>query len=436
MSITDSSVDYSQPTNKRFQHMARRERRNMKSTAAKNGPQVLPYIHLPPRTQSEMNNDPNIFAEILITRLEKLKKEQDREESAEKKLSEKLRKCEVDAGLEPSSQARLRSMIVATQDPVLDDTEDMLEAHCSRVFHDGCYSPGRCHSCGAANTLPAGGFSSQKKPRRVRTTNTGGRKCETSSSGKSTSSGVDSGVYDGTSHHSSESRSSDKQQMVRDWVRQSSFEPGRHKPKHNSNRFASLSPGPIPRITSFNRKSPGVQNSRSGSLERQAYIVGGNLSVYAPNIRPTDDAFSGSLRGQILPSGTLANSAPETECLLDPTKQRSEERKKSQKKDKRVSTGKQPSSNNSVISTTNVETVVAYYFCQEPIPYRTTVPFREVTLAHFKSLMTRRGRFRYFFKRHSNEIEPGGVVQEEIRDDTALLPLFEGKVIGRVEKIE
>ena len=40
------------------------------------------------------------------------------------------------------------------------------------------------------------------------------------------------------------------------------------------------------------------------------------------------------------------------------------------------------------------QTVVAYYFCNETIPYRTTVPYKNVTLGQFKALLTRRGRFR------------------------------------------
>ena len=41
---------------------------------------------------------------------------------------------------------------------------------------------------------------------------------------------------------------------------------------------------------------------------------------------------------------------------------------------------------------------------------------------------------RYFFKMRSNEIELGGVVQQEITEDEDVLPLFDGKVIGKIEK--
>ena len=39
-------------------------------------------------------------------------------------------------------------------------------------------------------------------------------------------------------------------------------------------------------------------------------------------------------------------------------------------------------------------TVVGYFFCNDPIPYRTTVPGSVVTLAQFKRLLSKRGNFR------------------------------------------
>lgn len=39
--------------------------------------------------------------------------------------------------------------------------------------------------------------------------------------------------------------------------------------------------------------------------------------------------------------------------------------------------------------------VVAYYFCGEPIPYRTLVKGRVVTLGQFKELLTKKGNYRY-----------------------------------------
>ncbi|XP_041633702.1 axin-1 isoform X2 [Cheilinus undulatus] len=78
---------------------------------------------------------------------------------------------------------------------------------------------------------------------------------------------------------------------------------------------------------------------------------------------------------------------------------------------------------------------VAYYFCEELIPYRTSVKGRVVTLGQFKELLTKKGNYRYYFKKVSDEFDCG-VVFEEIREDDAILPIFEEKIIGKVERID
>uniref|UniRef100_A0A3Q3BLF5 Axin-1 n=1 Tax=Kryptolebias marmoratus TaxID=37003 RepID=A0A3Q3BLF5_KRYMA len=78
---------------------------------------------------------------------------------------------------------------------------------------------------------------------------------------------------------------------------------------------------------------------------------------------------------------------------------------------------------------------VAYYFCEELIPYRTSVRGRVVTLGQFKELLTKKGNYRFYFKKVSDEFDCG-VVFEEIREDDAILPIFEEKIIGKVEKVD
>ncbi|XP_033097475.1 axin-1-like [Anneissia japonica] len=103
----------------------------------------------------------------------------------------------------------------------------------------------------------------------------------------------------------------------------------------------------------------------------------------------------------------------------------------------RTSTSK-AKSNTSTNTTANknLDTItVAYYFCHDPIPYRTTFPHGNVTLAQFKLLISRKGNYRYSFKTHSDEFD-SGVVHEIISDDDAILPHFKGKIIGKVENID
>uniref|UniRef100_A0A674A2S5 Axin-1 n=1 Tax=Salmo trutta TaxID=8032 RepID=A0A674A2S5_SALTR len=78
---------------------------------------------------------------------------------------------------------------------------------------------------------------------------------------------------------------------------------------------------------------------------------------------------------------------------------------------------------------------VAYYFCGEPIPYRTTVKGRVVTLGQFKELLTKKGYYRFYFKKVSDEFDCG-VVFEEVKEDDAVLPIYEEKIIGKVEKVD
>jgi len=79
---------------------------------------------------------------------------------------------------------------------------------------------------------------------------------------------------------------------------------------------------------------------------------------------------------------------------------------------------------------------VTYYLWGEPIPYRTSVPGKSVTLGQFKTLLPpRRGNYRFCFKTSSDDIE-GGVVYEVVKDDNVVLPTFDGKVVGKVERVD
>uniref|UniRef100_A0A915F0E9 Axis inhibition protein axin n=1 Tax=Echinococcus canadensis TaxID=519352 RepID=A0A915F0E9_9CEST len=99
-------------------------------------------------------------------------------------------------------------------------------------------------------------------------------------------------------------------------------------------------------------------------------------------------------------------------------------------------------------ATTAFSLVVGYYLCDDPVPYRTvwTGPLTSdatatsnnppsITLGQFKQLVAKRGVYRYFFKTASDDFGTG-CVHEEVGDDNAILPLWEGKVIARVERAD
>ncbi|VEL15664.1 unnamed protein product [Protopolystoma xenopodis] len=60
---------------------------------------------------------------------------------------------------------------------------------------------------------------------------------------------------------------------------------------------------------------------------------------------------------------------------------------------------------------------------------------KDITLGQFKQLIAKKGSYRYFFKKPSDEFGTG-VVHEEITQDDFVLPLWEGKIVARVEKAD
>ncbi|XP_032176588.1 axin-2 isoform X1 [Mustela erminea] len=81
------------------------------------------------------------------------------------------------------------------------------------------------------------------------------------------------------------------------------------------------------------------------------------------------------------------------------------------------------------------ELVVTYFFCGEEIPYRRMLKAQSLTLGHFKEQLSKKGNYRYYFKKASDEFACGAVF-EEIRDDEAVLPMYEGRILGKVERID
>ncbi|XP_016429954.1 axin-2-like [Sinocyclocheilus rhinocerous] len=81
------------------------------------------------------------------------------------------------------------------------------------------------------------------------------------------------------------------------------------------------------------------------------------------------------------------------------------------------------------------ETVVTYFFCGEEIPYRRMMKTHSLTLGHFKEQLRKKGNYRYYFKKASDEFECGAVF-EEVWDDCTVLPIYEGKILGKVERMD
>ncbi|XP_014605318.1 PREDICTED: axin isoform X2 [Polistes canadensis] len=175
--------------------------------------------------------------------------------------------------------------------------------------------------------------------------------------------------------------------------------------------------------------------SRSGSLERtsrESWGVPAQPFVADPGMPP-------------LPQ-------PHTATQLEEARRRlaEEEKVRGCCKQRHASTSKQAhdpivqsqccnQSNQSTLKKTKQDagdfTTVVFSFCDEQFPYRTKIPGRNVTLKQFKEYLPKKGSYRYFFKTECEDLDVK-VIQEEITDDSEILPLWEGKVMAQVKTLE
>ncbi|KAM4765568.1 axin-1 isoform 1-T2 [Cyanocitta cristata] len=184
-----------------------------------------------------------------------------------------------------------------------------------------------------------------------------------------------------------------------------------------------------------------TNHGSSGAKKQLPHDMVRPLSIERPvTVHPW---VSAQLRNVVQPSHPFIqdptmppNPAPNPLTQLEEARRRLEEEEKRAGKlplkQSRLKPQKRPGSGTSQ-PCENI--VVAYYFCGEPIPYRTLVKGRVVTLGQFKELLTKKGNYRYYFKKVSDEFDCG-VVFEEVREDDTILPIFEEKIIGKVEKID
>jgi len=98
-------------------------------------------------------------------------------------------------------------------------------------------------------------------------------------------------------------------------------------------------------------------------------------------------------------------------------------------------TGGSPLASSGLQTDESKELVVTYFFCGEEIPYRSMMKTHCLTLGHFKEQLSKKGNYRYYFKKASDEFECGAVF-EEVWEDATVLPMYEGKVLGKVERMD
>ncbi|XP_035993305.1 axin-1 isoform X1 [Fundulus heteroclitus] len=275
------------------------------------------------------------------------------------------------------------------------------------------YAGRRNYADGAgASTLEGVGNSSKGSTMSRR----GSKKTETSSKGDESGRGLETQVYPGAQVEDLE-----RNQKILQWMMDGDRQ---RKSSHGGSTSSS-------RRTATSTDSP-----RPTSVERPGAVHPWVSAQLRNNSSSVSTAIPISSSTQVQPSHPFIqdpamppNPAPNPLTQLEEARRRLEEERRRaallQAKQKHKSGKRQVCEN----------MTVAYYFCGEPIPYRTSVKGRVVTLGQFKELLTKKGHYRFYFKKVSDEFDCG-VVFEEVRDDDAILPIFEEKIVGKVEKVD
>uniref|UniRef100_A0A8C2G133 Axin 2 (conductin, axil) n=1 Tax=Cyprinus carpio TaxID=7962 RepID=A0A8C2G133_CYPCA len=497
MSMTDSSVDAIPPYKLGSKKQLQREmQRNMRMNGQVSLP-PFPRTRRPPKEMTPV--EPAAFAAQLIARLERLKREQETMSSLEERLQQIQEEEERDES-EVSGSSASHSLPLLPPGSSEEDPQAILDEHLSRVLKTpGCQSPGMLRHSPRSRSpeqrpLPRGGPGTRSQsgsvngymPSKISRQSTkhihhhyihhhagpkskeqieaeatqrvqclchGASECCSAPYNRSRSLGRDqcgSPAEVAFGHSSSLSKrlcksgeevnteglessllqlpadSTDRSQNVWQWILESDRQT-KHKPHSTQN----------------------VKKSHCLEPTRTHTWGGGGSSGHLRAHQPSHPFVQDPAMPPLPPPNTLAQleeARRRLEEVSKPSKQRhstsSLQRDKSHPvpvqngssalhMDEPKDLKKMSGSHSSLCS----ETVVTYFFCGEEIPYRRMMKTHSLTLGHFKEQLRKKGNYRYYFKKASDEFECGAVF-EEVWDDCTVLPMYEGKILGKVERMD
>ncbi|OXB75583.1 UNVERIFIED_CONTAM: hypothetical protein H355_015699 [Colinus virginianus] len=489
MSMTDSSVDGIPPYRIGSKKQLQRE---MHRSVKANGQVSLPHFPRTHRLPKEMTPvEPAAFAAELISRLEKLKQEQETMDSLEERLQQ-IKEDEEKEGSELLTSLQSGREMVNPQHPqhplsllpsgsYEEDPQAILDEHLSRVLKTpGCQSPGMGrhsprarspdHLLGgklqpstaspASCTLLGKGFITKQTTKhvhhhyihhhavpktkeqieaeaaqRVQCCCPAGSdyycfsKCKghpkgtdpplpplepfgTGTLSKRPGRGVESiallpgdGGLPGPSGVQLPGGEADRAQNVWQWMLESERQ-NKHKPHSTQSTKKAYS-------SDFSKGAPSERPGRHHPWGPGSHPRG---------VQPAHPFIQDPAMPPLTPPNTLAQLEEACRRLAEvskPQKQRHKEPKKLP-----------------VVHTSqSSELVVTYFFCGEEIPYRRMLKAQSLTLGHFKEQLSKKGNYRYYFKKASDEFDCGAVF-EEIWEDETILPMYEGRILGKVERID
>uniref|UniRef100_A0A674DFQ0 Axin-1 n=1 Tax=Salmo trutta TaxID=8032 RepID=A0A674DFQ0_SALTR len=458
LSLTDSSVDGVPPYRYRKQH-----RREMHESAKANGRVPLPHIPRTYRVPKDVHVEPERFAVDLISRLEGVL----REREAQERLEERLKRVRLEEEGDDADVSMVNSLppstsslhphygsrysetsyngVLALQDAHEENPESILDEHVQRVMKTpGCQSPGTGRHSPKSRS-PDGVYP---PPHSGRTQGPPGVKGHKPGAKGGDPAGMGAGISKGSTLSKRGSKKGAEPTGKGDEGRVQEAQVPLEDLERNHKILQWMMEGEALRhkknthgSTTGSRKTQGsVELLRPSSVERPGAVHPWVSAQLRNNVQPSHPF----IQDPTMPP----NPAPNPLTQLEEARRRLEEERRraallqAKQRQKSLSSTvclhlssrqKSLSSKKQVSQCENV--TVAYYFCGEPIPYRTTVKGRVVTLGQFKELLTKKGYYRFYFKKVSDEFDCG-VVFEEVKEDDAVLPIYEEKIIGKVEKVD
>ncbi|XP_040003086.1 axin-2-like isoform X2 [Xiphias gladius] len=453
--------------------------REMHRSVKINGQVTLPHFPRTYRLPKEMTPvEPSAFAAQLIARLEKLKREQDTMSSLEERLQQIQEEEEREESSDLASNTSLHHPLLPSGSQCEEDPQAILDEHLSRVLKTpGCQSPGvvrhspRSRSPdrtgamvssghgpffgaypGAAKVIMTGRQSTKHihhhyihhhhagpKPKEQIEAEAAQRvQCLCPPGGANYSDFTPARCStlsrrpvkasdEGMSSPRLPLDATDRSQNVWQWILESERQ-GKHKP-HSTQGLKKSSPLDSKTLPGRTHYSWGGGGIGSGTHLRGHHP--GHPFIQDPAMPP------------LPPPNTLAQleeACRRLEEVSKPPKQRHSTAASSLQRDRShpaaaFPTGGSPLASPGLQADESKELVVTYFFCGEEIPYRSMMKTHCLTLGHFKEQLSKKGNYRYYFKKASDEFECGAVF-EEVWEDATVLPMYEGKVLGKVERMD
>uniref|UniRef100_A0A8C9YKR5 Axin 2 (conductin, axil) n=1 Tax=Sander lucioperca TaxID=283035 RepID=A0A8C9YKR5_SANLU len=451
MSVTDSSVDGIPPYKLGSKKQIQREmQRNMRMNSQVSLP-AFPRTCRPPKEMVPM--EPSQFAAQLISRLESLKRKQDTLNSLEEKLQQIQEEEEKEdteiIGSAPQLSPHPLTLLPGSSD---EDPQAILDEHLSRVLKTpGCQSPA---------VIRHSPRSSSPEHRPIMRAGFGIKALVRTGPSSSSVSSPDQGAI---TLALGPNRTFVSRQSTKHIHHHYIHHHASPKTKEQIEREAALRVHglcsssaecqpcqPYQRSRSLGREMCGNQSTKKsfGGSSTQTHTWGGGGSCgHLRSHQPAQPFIQDPAMPPLPPPNTLAQLEEACRRLEEVSTKTTKQRYQETRDHLVPVQGEGVTHSNAsshFLSTFRMkeckkgfggETVVTYFFCGEEIPYRRNMKSHILTLGHFKEQLRKKGNYRYYFKKASDEFECGAVF-EEVSDDGSLLPTYEGKILGKVERME